>query len=211
MALALLAPGPAVAAGGSPDAGARPAQATQAARTAQTAHTAGAARETGGQHSPAGQQQGPGWTREAGQVVWCQGGQGDSRVVLDLYQNSVFGAHVSLSAEVAGVEYGGGGPVAGPLFDDGTISAPVAVEELGEGPSPAPQEAVISGSYAEAGPRQRVREVVEEPFGTVVSKGWRTPLTAEAAVEVLGQEFILDCTDAFAFDLRVRRGGTAGE
>ncbi|MET7443179.1 hypothetical protein ACWERY_05585 [Streptomyces sp. NPDC004082] len=50
----------------------------------------------------------------------------------------------------------------------------------------------------------------QEPWGQVVAKGWRTPLTAEVAVNVLGRQVQLTCDEAFAFDLRVKRVGQPG-
>jgi hypothetical protein len=158
-------------------------------------------------------------TVEKGHLASCTGQDDGLDVTLELYENSTFGAHTNVSVRTAETEYVGGGPADAGLFGDGAISARVAVapqEEMAPSSETAVSEttvsetAVISGSYAPAGPRERVHDVVEEPWGKVVTKGWRTPLSAGVTVRVLGREATLTCHDAYAFDLRVLRFGTGG-
>ncbi|MFI2380137.1 hypothetical protein ACH5AO_34575 [Streptomyces sp. NPDC018964] len=85
---------------------------------------------------------------------------------------------------------------------EGGLRVDVEPEEEAAGPS---RTVAINGSYAPAGPRERVHEVYDEPFGQVTAKGWRTPLSAAVTVSALGQRVDLACDPAFAFDLRVRR------
>jgi hypothetical protein len=145
-------------------------------------------------------------TREKGHAVTCQAEQDGLQVALELYENSTFGTHVSLSLEADGQEYGGGGPVEDGLFDHGVIAGQVAYSRL-EGAAGEQRIARVEGSYEVSGPRTRVRDVYQEPWGQVVAKGWRTPLAAEVAVNVLGRQVQLTCGEAFAFDLRVKRAG----
>ncbi|MEU1039147.1 hypothetical protein ACFYP4_09475 [Streptomyces sp. NPDC005551] len=149
-----------------------------------------------------------GVTREKGHAVACQAEQDGIQVSLELYENSAFGTHIGLSLEADGQEYGGGGPVEHGLFDQGVISGQVAYNRLEE-TAGEEQVARIQGSYEVSGPRVRVREVYQEPWGEVVSKGWRTPLAAEVSLNVLGRQVQLTCGEAFAFDLRVKRIGSA--
>ncbi|WP_369197858.1 hypothetical protein [Streptomyces djakartensis] len=148
-------------------------------------------------------------TLEKGHAVACQAERDDMEVSLDLYENSVFGTHVSLSVEADGQQYGGGGPVERGLFDRGVISGQVAYSRL-EGAAADQQFARVQGSYKASGPRVRVRDVHPEPWGKVVTNGWRTPLAAEVTVHVLGRQVRLTCGEAFAFDLRVTRVGDPG-
>lgn len=156
-----------------------------------------------------GREESLGVTRERGHAVVCQAERDGTQVSLELYENSAFGTHVSLSVEADGTQYGGGGPVERGLFDRGVISGHVAYSELEE--DGAEQRiARVQGSYEASGPRVRVREVHPEPWGEVVTKGWRTPLAAEVTVDVLGRPMRLTCDEAFAFDLRVKRVGDPG-
>ncbi|MFF3312903.1 hypothetical protein [Streptomyces sp. NPDC002952] len=151
-------------------------------------------------------------TRERGHAATCQAERDGMQVSLELYENSAFGTHIGLSLEVDGQQYGGGGPVETGLFDRGAIVGEVAYGRL-EGAGVAAGEeqiARIEGSYEVSGPRVRVKDVYQEPWGQVVAKGWRTPLTAEVAVNVLGRQVQLTCDEAFAFDLRVKRVGQPG-
>ncbi|MGK5531351.1 hypothetical protein [Streptomyces sp. URMC 129] len=144
---------------------------------------------------------------ERGYALACGGEAGGVSVVVDLYQNSAFGAHASVSVTTAdGDEYGGGfGPEEYTLFDGGAVAAEVPVRGLEEDGEPA-GAAVVSGSYATAGAAEPVREVIEDPAGThVVTIGTTTPLTADVSVDVLGTTVPLACDTAFAFDLRVWR------
>ncbi|GAA4961008.1 hypothetical protein ACFFUA_34570 [Streptomyces heliomycini] len=143
-------------------------------------------------------------TVEKGHVLACAGTEGGTRVDIELYENSAFGTHVQVSVRTAETVYVRGGETDGGLFDDGTISRRLVVEPREE-TARSSQTVVISGSYAPAGPRERVHEVHDEPFGPVVTKGWRVPLSAVVTVNALGQRVGLACDPAFAFDLRVRR------
>ncbi|PNG19457.1 hypothetical protein C1J00_25540 [Streptomyces cahuitamycinicus] len=114
-----------------------------------------------------------------------------------------------MSVQTAQTEYLRGGETDGGLFDNGTISRRLVVvprEETAE----SSRTVLINGSYAAAGPRQWVREVYDEPWGQVVSKGWKTPLSAVVAVNALGQQVDLTCETAFAYDLKVRRPADSG-
>ncbi|MEU9352556.1 hypothetical protein AB0D65_16570 [Streptomyces griseoloalbus] len=143
-------------------------------------------------------------TVEKGHVLACAGAEGGLRVDVELYENSAFGTHVQVSVRTAETAYLRGGETGGGLFDDGTISRKLVVEPEEE-TAGSSQTVAINGSYAPAGPRERVHEVYDEPFGQVVAKGWRTPLSAAVTVSALGQQVDLACDPAFAFDLRVRR------
>ncbi|MER8226312.1 hypothetical protein ABTZ58_38605 [Streptomyces sp. NPDC094143] len=145
-------------------------------------------------------------TREKGHAVACLAEMHGVQVSLELYENSAFGTHVSLSVEVDGQQYGGGGPVERGLFDRGVISGQVAYSRLEEDAGDQ-RIARVAGSYEASGPRVRVREVHPEPWGKVVTRGWRTPLAADVTVNVLGRQMELNCGEAFAFDLRVKRVG----
>ncbi|MFE6199287.1 hypothetical protein [Streptomyces sp. NPDC057838] len=148
-------------------------------------------------------------TREKGHAVACQAEQNGIQVSLELYENSAFGTHVGLFAEADGQQYGGGGSVQHGLFDRGVISGQVAYSRLEEAAADE-QIAHVQGSYEVSGPRVRVRETHTEPWGKVVTRGWRTPLAAEVTVHVLGRQVELTCGEAFAFDLRVKRVGEPG-
>ncbi|MEV5357768.1 hypothetical protein [Streptomyces sp. NPDC052693] len=150
-----------------------------------------------------------GVTREKGHAVVCQAEQDGVQVSLELYENSAFGAHVSLSVEADGQQYGGGGPIERGLFDRGVVSGQVAYNQL-EAAATGQHIARVQGSYEVSGPRVRVREVYPEPWGEVVTTGWRTPLAAEVTVNVLERQVQLTCGEAFAFDLRVKRIGEPG-
>ncbi|MFB8248429.1 hypothetical protein ACFC5X_25735 [Streptomyces sp. NPDC055952] len=150
-----------------------------------------------------------GVTREKGYAVACRAERDGMQVSLELYENSAHGTHVSLSVEADGTQYGGGGPVEPGLFDRGVISGQVPYRQLEEDTAE-PQVARVHGSYEASGPRVRVREVHPEPWGEVVTKGWRTPLAAEVTVTVLDRQVPLTCGEAFAFDLLVRRVGEPG-
>ncbi|MEZ3181768.1 hypothetical protein KYY02_24750 [Streptomyces pimonensis] len=143
-------------------------------------------------------------TVERGNVLACAGAEGGTRVDIELYENSAFGTHVQVSVRTAGTVYARGGETDGGLFDDGTLSRRLVVEPREEA-TRSSQTVVVSGSYAPAGPRERIHEVYDEPFGPVVTKGWKVPLSAVVTVSALGQQVDLACDPAFAFDLRVRR------
>ncbi|NYI04815.1 hypothetical protein [Allostreptomyces psammosilenae] len=147
--------------------------------------------------------------REQGHALDCTGERNGVHVAVQLYENSAFGAHASMAVQTADAEYVGGGETEAGLFHDGTVWHRLVVEPQDE-TAGAAQTAVVSGSYAPAGPRRRVDEVHEEPMGPVVVKGWNTPLAAAVTVRVLGQEVDLTCGDAFAFDLRVWRFDSTG-
>ncbi|GAA2564290.1 MULTISPECIES: hypothetical protein [Streptomyces] len=144
------------------------------------------------------------WTVEKGHVLACAGEEGELRVDVELYENSAFGTHVQVSVRTAEAEYVRGGETDGGLFDNGTISRRLVVQPQPERAG-ASQTVDINGTYALTGPRERVHEVYDEPFGQVVSKGWRTPMSAAVTVSALGQQVDLACDPAFAFDLKVRR------
>ncbi|MCZ2525028.1 hypothetical protein [Streptomyces sp. HB2AG] len=184
---------------------AQAAQAAQAAPAAPAASGAGAAdRLRAGDRTPVR-------TTEKGYVLFCTGRSGDVSVVLDLYQNSAFGTHASLSVETPDGEYGGGyGPEETAVFDRGAVSASVPVRRLDGSGEPA-GSATVAGTYEEAGRPERVREVIEDPAGRfVITRGTNTPLDATASVEVLGRTVPLTCPTAFAFDLTVLRINTTG-
>ncbi|MDO0909368.1 hypothetical protein QQM39_00345 [Streptomyces sp. DT2A-34] len=145
-------------------------------------------------------------TIEKGHALSCTGQSGGVSVAVDLYQNSAFGSHASLSVETPDGEYGGGyGPQDTPLFTNGTIAADIPVRELDDTAEPV-GDAVISGTYAAAGRPKPVHEVVEDPAGHyVITKGTNTPLRTVATVDVLGERLPLSCSTAFAFDLTVWR------
>ncbi|MFE8990227.1 hypothetical protein ACFYMI_20805 [Streptomyces collinus] len=143
-------------------------------------------------------------TREKGHVLDCSGEHGGVHVAVQLYDNSAFGTHASLNVRTADTQYLRGGETDAGLFNNGTLSRTLVVDQQGEAAGPS-QTAVINGSYTPAGPRQRVHVVHDEPWGQVVSKGWKTPLSAAVTVQVLGQRVDLTCDNAFAFDNRVWR------
>lgn len=149
------------------------------------------------------------WTVEKGHVLACAGEEGELRVDVELYENSAFGTHVQVSVRTAEAEYVRGGETDGGLFDNGTISRRLAVESQDEAAGSS-QTVLISGSYAPGGPRQWVREVYDEPWGQVVSKGWKTPLSVAVTANALGQQVDLTCETAFAYDLKVRRPADSG-
>lgn len=149
------------------------------------------------------------WTVEKGHVLACAGEGGGVRVGVELYENSAFGTHAQVSVQTAETEYLRGGETDGGLFDNGTISRRLAVESQDEAAGSS-QTVLISGSYAPGGPRQWVREVYDEPWGQVVSKGWKTPLSVAVTVNALGQQVDLTCETAFAYDLKVRRPADSG-
>jgi hypothetical protein len=143
-------------------------------------------------------------TREKGHLLECSGEQSGVHVAVQLYDNSAFGTHASVNVRTADTEYLRGGETDVGLFNNGTLSRELVVDQQGEAAGPS-QTAVINGSYTPAGPRQRVHEVHGEPWGQVVSKGWKTPLSAAVTVQFLGQRVDLTCDNSFAFDNRVRR------
>lgn len=149
------------------------------------------------------------WTVEKGHVLTCAGEKGGVRVGIDLYENSAFGTHAQVSVQTAKAEYLRGGETGSGLFDNGRISRRLVVESRDEATGSS-QTVLINGSYAPSGPRQRVHEVYDEPWGQVVAKGWKTPLSAAVAVNALGQRVHLTCETAFAYDLKVRRPAESG-
>ncbi|NBM14427.1 hypothetical protein [Streptomyces sp. GC420] len=166
------------------------------------ASTAGAAQAT-----PAAQGGStPVKTIEKGYALSCAGQSAGVTVAVDLYQNSAFGSHTSVSIETPEGEYGGGyGPEDTTLFSNGTIAAAIPVRKLDDTAEPA-GDAVIGGTYAAAGRPEPVHEVVEDPAGHyVITKGTNTPLRTAATVKVLGTTVPLSCSTAFAFDLTVWR------
>ncbi|GAA2451162.1 hypothetical protein [Streptomyces glaucus] len=148
-------------------------------------------------------------TEEKGHVLDCAGERNGVSAAVQLYENSAFGTYAYVSVRTADTEYLRDGETDAGLFDHGTISREVTVHEGGETTGPA-RTVVVDGSYTPAGPRQRVHEVHDEPWGQVVVKGWKTPLSAAVTVRVSGQRIDLACGDAFAFDHRVRRPVTSG-
>lgn len=165
-----------------------------------TVATAGAAAHATGNGSK------PEQTIEKGYALSCTGHSGGVTVAVDLYQNSAFGSHASLSVETPEGEYGGGyGPEDTTLFSHGTIAAEIPVRALDDTAEPL-GDAVISGTYAASGQPKRVHEVIEDPaHHYVITKGTNTPLRTVAAVDVLGEKVPLSCSTAFAFDLTVWR------
>jgi hypothetical protein len=150
------------------------------------------------------------WTVEKGHALACAGEEGGLRVNVELYENSAFGTHVAVSVQAGDIEYVRGGETEGGLFDNGRISRQLVVQPQEEAAANS-ETVVINGVYAPSGPRKWVHEVYEEPWGKVISKGWNTPLSAAVTVNALGQRVGLECDDAFAFDLRVRRPAQNGD
>ncbi|UOB15333.1 hypothetical protein MQE23_42590 [Streptomyces sp. HP-A2021] len=149
------------------------------------------------------------WIVEKGHLLACAGEEGGVRVSIDLYENSAFGTHAQVSVQTAQTEYLRGGETDGGLFNNGTISRRLVIEPQEE-TAGSSQTVLINGSYAPTGPRQWVHEVYDEPWGRVVSKGWKTPLSAAVAVNALGHQVDLTCEAAFAYDLKVRRPADSG-
>lgn len=145
-------------------------------------------------------------TIEKGYALSCTGQSEGITVAVDLYQNSAFGSHASLSVETPEGEYGGGyGPEDTTLFSNGTITADIPVKKLDDTAEPA-GDAIISGTYAAADRPQPVHEVIEDPAGHyVITKGTNTQLRTVGAVDVLGERIPLSCSTVFAFDLTVWR------
>lgn len=145
-------------------------------------------------------------TIEKGYALSCTGQSAGLAVAVDLYQNSAFGSHAGLSVETPDGEYGGGyGPEETTLFSNGTITADIPLRKLDE-TAESVGDAVISGTYAAAGPPKPVHEVIEDPAGHyVITKGTNTQLRTAATVDVLGVKVPLSCSTAFAFDLTVWR------
>ncbi|ELS50825.1 hypothetical protein [Streptomyces viridochromogenes] len=145
-------------------------------------------------------------TIEKGHALSCTGRSEGVTVAVDLYQNSAFGSHASLSVETPDGEFGGGyGPRDTTLFSNGTIAADIPVRKLDDTAEPV-GNAVISGTYTAAGRPKPVHEVIEDPAGHyVITKGTNTQLRAVATVDVLGEKVPLSCSTAFAFDLTVWR------
>ncbi|MER5184712.1 hypothetical protein ABT009_41540 [Streptomyces sp. NPDC002896] len=166
---------------------------------ASTAGTAQAAPAAEGGSKPAK-------TIEKGYALSCAGQSAGVSVAVDLYQNSAFGSHTSVSIETPDGEYGGGyGPEDTALFSNGTIAADIPIRKLDDTVEPA-GDAVISGAYAAAGAPKPVHEVIEDPADHyVITKGTNTPLHTTATVNVLGSTVPLSCSTAFAFDLSVWR------
>ncbi|WP_128374645.1 hypothetical protein [Streptomyces cavernae] len=145
-------------------------------------------------------------TIEKGYALSCTGQSGGVTVTVDLYQNSAFGSHVGLSVETPDGEYGGGyGPEDTTLFSNGTIAAEIPIRKLDDTAEPA-GDAVVSGTYADAGQPKHVHEVIEDPADHyVITKGTNTQLETVATVDVLDDSVPLSCSTAFAFDLTVLR------
>ncbi|MBA4866988.1 hypothetical protein H1V43_37990 [Streptomyces sp. PSKA54] len=145
-------------------------------------------------------------TIEKGYALSCTGQSRGVTVAVDLYQNSAFGSHTSLSVETPEGEYGGGyGPEETTLFSNGTIAADIPVRKLDDTAEPA-GNAVISGTYEAVGRPQPVHEVIEDPADHyVISKGTNIQLRTVATVDVLGERVPLSCSTSFAFDLTVWR------
>ncbi|GAA3785432.1 hypothetical protein ACFS5L_17695 [Streptomyces phyllanthi] len=172
--------------------------------------SAGAAVTVGGgaaqaaPHAESGSQ--PAKTIEKGYALSCAGQSSGVFVAVDLYQNSAFGSHASVSVETPEGEYGGGyGPEDTTLLSNGTITADIPVRKLDDTAEPA-GDAVISGTYTAVGKPKPVHEVIEDPAGHyVITKGTNTQLHTAATVDVLGTTVPLSCSTAFRFDLTVWR------
>ncbi|MFE9017430.1 hypothetical protein ACFYNL_02440 [Streptomyces sp. NPDC007808] len=145
-------------------------------------------------------------TIEKGHALSCTGQFEGITVAVDLYENSAFGAHTSLSVETPDGEYGGGyGPQDTALFTNGTVTADIPLRKLDDTAEPM-GDAVVSGTYAAAARPTPVHEVVEDPAGHyVITKGTNTRLRTAVTVDVLGKRVPLSCSPAFAFDLTVWR------
>jgi hypothetical protein len=145
-------------------------------------------------------------TIEKGYALSCAGQSAGVSIAVDLYQNSAFGSHASVSIETPEGEYGGGyGPEDTTLFSSGTFAADMPIRKLDDPPRSA-GDAVISGTYVAASSPKRVHEVIEDPAGHyVITQGTNTPLRTAATVKVLGMTVPLSCSTAFAFDLTVWR------
>ncbi|MFJ8085380.1 hypothetical protein ACIQ6Y_32960 [Streptomyces sp. NPDC096205] len=142
-------------------------------------------------------------SEEKGHYLFCTGRSGDRSIVVDLYENSLYGSVVSVVVEGPDGEYGGGSSPSR-LFDDGSVSAEVLMESPGEGGGTA-GTAVIQGTYAASGEPERVHDVVREPSWVVVARGTRQQLSSSVSLTVFGETTPLSCESGFAYDLKVTR------
>ncbi|MFI9152365.1 hypothetical protein [Streptomyces sp. NPDC053367] len=140
---------------------------------------------------------------EKGHYLFCTGRSGDRSIVVDLYENSLYGAVAGVVVEGPDGEYGGGATPSR-LFDNGSVSVEVPVEAHGAGGGPA-GTAVIQGTYAATGEPERVHEVTREPSWVVVARGTRQQLGSALTITVLDTTTPLSCESSFAFDLKVTR------
>lgn len=147
-------------------------------------------------------------TREKGHVLACTGTGPGVDVVVDLYDNDVFGTHAAVSVRTPDDEYVRGGETGAGLFDKGRIRREFVLDSETSGTA---QTVVVSGAYVRSGPTKRVHEVYDEPFGQVVTKGWNYPLRAGVTVRTMGQQVKLTCGEAFAYRLTTWRPDSTAE
>ncbi|MFF8521248.1 hypothetical protein ACF05X_03800 [Streptomyces werraensis] len=147
-------------------------------------------------------------TREKGHVLACTGTGSGVDVVVDLYDNDVFGTHAAVSVRTPDDEYVRGGETGAGLFDKGRIRREFVLDSEASGTA---QTVVVSGAYVRSGSPKRVHEVYDEPFGQVVTKGWNYPLRAGVTVRTMGQQVRLTCGESFAYRLTTWRPDSTAE
>ncbi|MGW0661025.1 hypothetical protein [Streptodolium elevatio] len=149
-------------------------------------------------------------TFQRGHALACEGTVGGLSVTVDLYENSVHGAHAGIFVETAEGAYRGGfGPQDTRMFRHGRVSAQIALEpaeEDGVARSPIAAGAVadVGGTYARTGRPERVHEEIEDAGQLIVTDGLNQRLRTDVSVSLLGRDVPLSCGTAFAFDLLVR-------
>lgn len=153
-------------------------------------------------------------TVQRGHALACEGTADGVSVTVDLYENSLHGAHAGIFVETAEGAYRGGfGPQDTRMFRYGRVSARIALEpaedEDAVAQAPIAAGAVgavadVGGTYARTGRPQRVHEEIEDAGQIIVTDGLNQQLRTDVSVSVLGRDVPLSCGSAFAFDLLVR-------
>ncbi|WTW98425.1 hypothetical protein OG216_36080 [Streptomycetaceae bacterium NBC_01309] len=153
-------------------------------------------------------------TIQRGHALACEGTADGVSVTVDLYENSLHGAHAGIFVETAEGAYRGGfGPQDTRMFRYGRVSAKIALEPAEEedaaAQAPTAAGAVgavadVGGTYARTGRPERVHEEIEDAGRIIVTDGLNQQLRTDVSVSVLGRDVPLSCGTAFAFDLLVR-------
>lgn len=155
------------------------------------------------QASPPETDKGAVTSHEEGHILSCLGQAGDRSVMVDLYENSLYGSFAQVNVEGPDGEYSGGSNPAR-IFDNGSVAVDVPVRHVSAGGEGA-GTATVRGAYAPTGESTRTHNVYREPTWVVVSRGVHRQLSSSLSVSVLGERASLSCQPALEYDLTVTR------
>jgi hypothetical protein len=131
----------------------------------------------------------------------CTGAGEDFTAVVQLVENSAFGAEATVRIETSAGGELFGATTDGPFFQDGTNNVVATVVDVAtEEPA---GTATVSGTYTVSGEPTRYFLRFNEGEEQVITVGTQTPLNVDLTLEYADSTIELECEAAFAFDYTV--------